>query len=51
MPIYIPVLFADNTNLFVCGKNIDYLEQTTNTELDRITLRSKANKLSLNIIK
>ena len=33
-----PVLFADVTNLFFSGKNIDYLEQIINTELDRITL-------------
>ena len=46
-----PVLFADDTNLFFSGKNIDYLEQTINTELDRITLWLKANKLSLNIKK
>ena len=28
-----PVLFADDTNLFISGKNIDHLEQTINTEL------------------
>ena len=51
MPTYIPVLFADDTNLFFSGKNIDYLEQIINSELDRITLWLKANKLSLNIKK
>ena len=46
-----PVLFADDTNLFISGKNINYLEQTINTELDSRTLWLKANKLSLNITK
>ena len=43
-----PVLFADDTNLFISGKNINHLEQTINTELDNIILWLKANKLSLN---
>ena len=46
-----PVLFADNTNLFISGKNINHLEQTTNTELDNMILWLRANKLSLNIKK
>ena len=46
-----PVLFADDTNLFISGKNINHLEQTINTELDSRTLWLKANKLSLNITK
>ena len=46
-----PVLFPDDTILFFSGKNIYYLEQIINIELDRITLRLKANKLSLNIKK
>ena len=46
-----PALFVDDTNLFFSDKNIEYLEQTINTELDRITLWLKANKLSLNIKK
>ena len=32
------VLFADDTNLFFSGRNIDYLEQAINIELHRITL-------------
>ena len=46
-----PVLFADDTNLFISGKDINHLEQTINTELDNIILWLKANKLSLNIKK
>ena len=46
-----PVLFADDTNLFISGKNINHLEQTINTELDNIILWLKTNKLSLNIKK
>ena len=45
------MLFADDTNLFISGKNIDHLEQTINTELDNIILWLKADKLSLNIKK
>ena len=33
-----PVLFPDDTNLFISGKNINHLEQTINTELDNIIL-------------
>ena len=46
-----PVQFADDTNLFISGKNINHLEQIINTELDNIILWLKANKLSLNIKK
>ena len=45
------MLFADDTNLFISGKNINHLEQTINTKLDNIILWLKANKLSLNIKK
>ena len=45
------MLFADDTNLFISGKNINHLEQTTNTESDSIILWLEANKLSLNIKK
>ena len=44
-------LFADDTNLFHCNKSIQLLEQTVNTELDSLSDRFRANKLSLNIDK
>ena len=50
MPTYIPVLF-DDIDLFFGGKNINYLEQTINSELHRITLWLKANQLSRSIKK
>ena len=45
------ILFADDTNLFTSGKDLKSLEITTNSELSRISLWLKVNKLSLNIKK
>jgi hypothetical protein len=45
------ILFADDTNLFLSGKNIDELFNIINFELDKISDWFKANQLSLNISK
>ena len=44
----IPVMFADDTNLIVKGKNIDELVKTLNAELECLSDYFKANKLKLN---
>ena len=46
-----PILFADDTNLFLSGKNLDDMQTLLNEELTEIDLWLKANKLSLNIKK
>ena len=45
------ILFADDTNLFYSCRNFDSLIQTLNSELDKLALWFRANKLSLNISK
>ena len=46
-----PILFADDTNLFSSGKEIEALEANINSELSHISTWLKVNKLSLNIKK
>ena len=46
-----PVLFADDSNLFLSGKNTDQVQQMINDELKDIVIWLRANKLSLNISK
>jgi len=43
------IMFADDTNLFIQGKDIDVLENNVNSELKKIINWLHANKLSLNI--
>ncbi len=45
------VLFADDTNLFTSGRDIESLCEVVNVELAKINLWFKLNKLSLNISK
>ena len=45
------ILFADDTNLFLSGKNINELISIVNNELEKISDWFKANQLSLNISK
>lgn len=45
------VMFADDTNLFKSGKNVQDLFVEMNLELQKISLWFKANKLSLNVSK
>ena len=49
--IHSPILFADDTNIFLKGKNIDELVQCMNCELNKVVIWLAANKLSLNIKK
>ena len=44
----IPVLFADDTNLIIKGKNVRELVSTLNNELESLNNYFKANKLKLN---
>ena len=45
------LLYADDTNMFVTGKNIENLIFLMNTELKKILIWLNANKLSLNVKK
>ena len=45
------VMYADDTNIFLSGKNLKDLETTMNKELSSLTEWLAANKLSLNISK
>jgi len=45
------IMFADDTNLFFSGNDIDPLAKLVNLELEKITDWFKANKLFLNIKK
>ena len=44
-------MFADNTNLFFAGINIDDLFSNMNCERNKISLWFKANELSLTLTK
>ena len=46
-----PILFADDTNLFFSGTNMEIMEKEINAELIHISLWLKINKLSLNVKK
>ena len=46
-----PILFADDTNLFYRGKDVNVMARENNIELSQISLWLKTNKLSLNIKK
>ena len=47
----LPFLFADDTNLFISGENIEKMIEDLNKELMEISHWLKVNKLSLNIKK
>ena len=46
-----PVLFADDSNLFISHKNLNHVQHMINEELKDIVIWLRANKLSLNINK
>ena len=46
-----PVMFADDTNLFLSNKDINKLFNDLNVELQKISIWFKASKLSLNLTK
>ena len=45
------IMFADDTNRFLTHKDISYLFETANLQLERINLWFMSNKLSLNVSK
>ena len=45
------ILFADDTNAFLTGRNVDDMIKQMNTELDNLKIWLYANRLSLNISK
>ena len=45
------ILFADDTNAFLSGKNINQMISTMNVELEKLSIWLYANKLSLNVAK
>ena len=45
------ILFADDTNIFYSHKDPDYLMETMNSELKKLTNWFQANKLSINVKK
>lgn len=47
----LPILFADDTNLFLRGSNVDDLFATVNCEMKKLLEWVNVNKLSLNITK
>ena len=49
--LILPILFADDTNAFLTGKNINNLMISMNEELEKIMVWLHANKLSLNVNK
>ena len=46
-----PLLFADDTNVFINGKDIDVLMKNMNIELGKLIVWLQCNRLSLNIKK
>ena len=47
----LPILFADDTNVFLSGKNVNDLLNAMNLELEKISDWINCNKLSLNVSK
>ena len=45
------ILFADDTNVFLSPKDLSYLSDMLNLEIDKRSIWFKANKLSLNLKK
>ena len=45
------ILFADNTNVFVCHEDKDCLTNILNAELNKLSIWLRANRLSLNLKK
>ena len=47
----LPILFADDTNVFLTGKNVDQMIEIMNGELNKVFLWLNSNNLSLNVKK
>ena len=50
-PDLFTIMFADDTNCFITGKDLEGLAYTLNSELSKIVIWLNANKLSLNVAK
>ena len=46
-----PILFADDTTVLIEGNNLDVINTSLNSELDRINTWLKSNNVSLNVTK
>ena len=49
--VILKIMFADDTNMFMTGKDLNSLEIVFNTELEKINEWIQTNKLSLNLSK
>ena len=49
--LFMPILFADDTNLFCTGNDLDLMVERINVEMANVYAWVKANKLSLNVDK
>ncbi len=49
--LFFSVLFADDTNVFVAGNNLQELTSTVNIELDKLSAWLRLSKLSINVPK
>ena len=49
--LFMPILFADDTNLFCTGENLNLLVDRINIEMKNVYAWVRVNKLSLNIDK
>ena len=49
--IIFPLIFADDTNVFVTGKDLNHMVYIINKELNKLTEWMNVNKLSLNVTK
>ena len=47
----LPLMYADDTSIFITGNNLHSLINTVNTELQKVIIWMRANKLSVNIKK
>ena len=47
----LPILFADDTNVFINGTDVNYMLKTMNQELEKLVVWLNANKLTLNVNK
>ena len=45
----IPIMYADDTNLFIAGKSLSHLSEILNAELTKYMTWMSANKLSVNV--
>jgi len=49
--ILLPILFADDTNMFITGNDLTEMSRTVNSEMEKLVYWLNINKLSLNVSK